>query len=125
MGAAGGDDRPDAGGLSPARGSRKPRADAEAGGDRRRDPPPASHAIRGCPETARRCPDWRPERAIGQGEPGAADGSGVGVGVGVGDGSGVGAGSGNAIASSALAKTSGPTRSWFVATAIVNPESGR
>ena len=51
----------------------------------------------------------------------------VGGGTGVGDGGGVGVGgaNGNAMSSRAAAKRSGPTRSWFVTTAMLNPESGR
>lgn len=51
---------------------------------------------------------------------GVGDGDAVGVGRGVGGGGG-----GNAIASNAAAKTSGLTRSWFVTTAMLKPDSGR
>ena len=62
----------------------------------------------------------RPPREVAQGP------LGVGTGTGCGDGDGVGVGGGGkAIASRAAAKTSGLTRSWFVTTAMLKPESGR
>jgi hypothetical protein len=62
----------------------------------------------------------RPSARGGSGALGA--GTGTGCGEGVGDGVG---GGGKAIASRAAAKTSGLTRSWFVTTAMLKPESGR